>query len=544
MDLPPWLVLRQASEAVAADRPDDAHRLLAPLIEEGHRKAWRLARDVAKGYCRRAAKALDRDTPDAAWRDLLAAEALNTGEKCVADLRLTLTRFGLVQARTALEAGDPRAAAGTAARLRDRGVRHRDLPPVEDAAADWLAAAQKADRGEFLPALDDLHRVRAKLPCPPTGLDQFRAAVAARHERFLDAVGRAQDAAGGRQWRDAVVAAEDALTAAPEYHVARTLHTKALQAGYPEARAAGPDSTAPGPGGSAVPITHLFTATASHPGIPAAPLHAFPDTASVPRLALRGSNNPDPRPDPPGPRPGATRPLRPVPPGEDDAGRASSSGGGLGTDRSPLPKRFLLWVDGVAGFLVCTGTRVTFGQAVLEGGPVDVPLFADVSRVHAELTRDGEGYLVESGKAAPVNGKEVTRTVLVNGKEAARTVLAPGDRVTLGATCQFVFGRPVAVSSTARLELTSGHRLMLPVEGVLLMANEVILGPPPAHVAVPDLPGRVILYRSKDGLGVRYADGKFRVNDQPCLDRAALPLPASFECESLTFSVEAVGPRL
>ena len=210
-----------------------------------------------------------------------------------------------------------------------------------------------------------------------------------------------------------------------------------------------------------------------------------------------------------------------------------------------MPRRFLLWVDGVAGYLVCTGTRVTFGQAVLEGGPVDVPLFADVSRVHADISRDGEGYLVESGKAAPVNGREVTRTVLVNGKDVGRSVLAPGDRVTLGSTCQFLFHRPVSVSATARLELTSGHRLMLPVEGVLLMANEIILGPgPQAHVPVPDLPGRVLLYRSKDGLGVRFPDGKFKVNDRVCTDRAALPLPASFETDTLTFTVEPVGPRV
>src|SRR5262249_55615739 len=62
-----------------------------------------------------------------------------------------------------------------------------------------------------------------------------------------------------------------------------------------------------------------------------------------------------------------------------------------------LPKRFLLWVDGVGGYLVCLSHRVTFGQATSDG-PIDVPLFADVSRLHAEITRDGEGYVVESGK--------------------------------------------------------------------------------------------------------------------------------------------------
>ena len=45
-----WLTLRQAREAVANDRPDEAHRLIEPLLAEGYRKAYRLARDVVKVY--------------------------------------------------------------------------------------------------------------------------------------------------------------------------------------------------------------------------------------------------------------------------------------------------------------------------------------------------------------------------------------------------------------------------------------------------------------------------------------------------------------
>ena len=83
------------------------------------------------------------------------------------------------------------------------------------------------------------------------------------------------------------------------------------------------------------------------------------------------------------------------------SGQLSSSSGGGGS----LPKRFLLWVDGVGGYLVCLSSRVTFGQATADG-PVDVPLFAEVSRTHAEVTRDGEGYVIESGRGIRVNGEE------------------------------------------------------------------------------------------------------------------------------------------
>lgn len=530
MDLPPWLSLRQAADAVAAGRPDDAHRLLAPLIEAGHRKAWRAARDVAKGYCKRATRSLDRDNTEAAWQDLLAAEALNTGEKCVIDLRQALARFGLVQARAALEAGDPERAAERAGRLRDRGVRHPDLPRVEEAAAGWLSAAGKADRGDFLPALDDLHRLREKFPAPTDGLDRFRSGVRGRHERFLDAVGRAQEASALRRWRDAVVAAEEALAAAPAYHVARTLRDKAWKAAYPDTDAHLSDAAVSNG-------VDPFARTNSHPGgTPPSndPSPADPSAVTSPAYAVASMPRIADRSDEEGLRSRRSRrPEPPLPPSDRD----------FGSDRSNLPRRFLLWVDGVAGFLVCTGPRVTFGQAVLGGGPVDVPLFADVSRIHAELSRDGEGFLIEAGKAAPAAG--AARPVLVNGKDVARSVLNPGDRVTLGTTCQFVFHRPVAVSGTARLELTSGHRLVHAVEGVLLMANEVILGPADgSHVFVPGVTDRVLLYRGKNGLGLRVLGKSAVVNDRPHDDRAALPLPAAVEADGVTFAVEPIGPRV
>ena len=78
--------------------------------------------------------------------------------------------------------------------------------------------------------------------------------------------------------------------------------------------------------------------------------------------------------------------------------------------------------------------------------------------------------------------------------------------MTLGAACQFRFLLPVPVSTSARLDLVSGHRLPLSVDGILLMAETLVLGPgPQAHVPLPDVAKDVILYRHKDGLGVRYA---------------------------------------
>lgn len=195
------------------------------------------------------------------------------------------------------------------------------------------------------------------------------------------------------------------------------------------------------------------------------------------------------------------------------------------------PARFLLWIDGVGGYLICLTGRISFGQATPDT-VVDVPLFADVSRLHATLSRDDEGYTLEA-----------TRGARVNGKPAERMLLRSGDRVTLGASCQFLFRQPSPLSGTARLELTSGHRLPTSVDAVLLMADALVLGPDTqAHVTVPELKQPFVLFRAKEGLGVRHG-GNFTVNGRSCRDRAVLGTNATVQGDDFSFALEPVGAR-
>jgi tetratricopeptide (TPR) repeat protein len=198
----------------------------------------------------------------------------------------------------------------------------------------------------------------------------------------------------------------------------------------------------------------------------------------------------------------------------------------------PPRQRFLLWIDGVGGYLVCLENRVTIGQATPDAF-VDIPLYADVSRLHATLTRDSEGYLIEA-----------TRGLQVNGRDAERALLQNGDRVTLGQSCQLQFRQPVPVSASARLEITSGHRLQLAVDGVLLMADTLVLGPDAnAHVQMPDLAQPIVLFRQKDGLGVRHA-GAFQIDGQRCKDRGTLTATSTLSGDDFALAVEPLGTRM
>jgi tetratricopeptide (TPR) repeat protein len=193
-------------------------------------------------------------------------------------------------------------------------------------------------------------------------------------------------------------------------------------------------------------------------------------------------------------------------------------------------EQYLLWIDGVGGYLVCMGSRVTIGQATSESH-VDVPVFADVSRLHAAIARDTEGYVLEG-----------LRPIQVNGKALAKSLLRSGDRFTLGASCQFQFRQPVPISASARLDLASGHRLRLAVDGILLMADTLVFGPGAhVHVALPDVTEPVILYRQQHGgLGIRHA-GNLTVNGRPYRDRAALEPGATVVGDEFALTLEPVN---
>ena len=195
-------------------------------------------------------------------------------------------------------------------------------------------------------------------------------------------------------------------------------------------------------------------------------------------------------------------------------------------------ERFLLWIDGVGGYLVCLDGRITIGQATPEA-LVDVPFYADISRHHATLTRDGGSYLVEA-----------SRPMQVNGQAAETALLQAGDRITLGASCQLQFSQPVPVSATARLDLASGHRLSLAVDAVLLMADTLLIGPgTQVHIQIQDLPQNLVLFRQKEGLGLRYP-GAFQVDGQRCAERAQLGPNSKVTIDDICFAIEASGAKL
>jgi tetratricopeptide (TPR) repeat protein len=194
----------------------------------------------------------------------------------------------------------------------------------------------------------------------------------------------------------------------------------------------------------------------------------------------------------------------------------------------PPKKRLILWIDGVGGYLLLLENTVTLGQA----GPeviADIPLLADVSRLHARLTRDTEGYVIDG-----------LRPVAVNNLPVDKKLLRTGDRLTLGSSCQILFRQEVPISATARLDLVSGHRFGRGVDGVILMAETLVLGPDAAaHIPVPDLQQPIILYRNKEEIGIRSPE-EITINGQPLRSRGVLEAGCTVVGSSFSLSVEQV----
>lgn len=196
------------------------------------------------------------------------------------------------------------------------------------------------------------------------------------------------------------------------------------------------------------------------------------------------------------------------------------------------PRRLLCWIDGVGGYLLCLSPRVSLGRATGDA-TVDIPLFADVSRLHAYLSRDSEGGYV----------LEAVRAVQLNGKTVHKAVLKDGDELTIGTACKIRFRQPLAVSGTARLELISRHRLPLSMEGVILMADACLMGDNTGtHVMVPGLNRPLALVRQGETLAVQCA-GPFEIDGQPCKGRAPLTMSSTVTADEVRLKLEPVGPR-
>lgn len=192
----------------------------------------------------------------------------------------------------------------------------------------------------------------------------------------------------------------------------------------------------------------------------------------------------------------------------------------------PRPSTLLLWIDAVGGFRVCLGNPIVLGQAGAAPA-ADVPLLADVRSHHAAIMRDSEGYVVEAVGPVEINGQAI----------AKRAVVPRRCEIALG-SLRLRFSQPNPLSLSARLDWVGAPRTYPAVDAVLLMADQLLLGPSAGcHVVCRNWPVDMLLFRRGNRLycsapGEWTIDGRVATTDEP------LPENTRIEGNGFSFALE------
>lgn len=493
-------------------RLDEARRMLLtpPLCE--FRPAQELLSHVAEAMAQRARERLAGGRTIAGAQDLAAAASVGAPERSLQAARQALVERLSAEARTFLEAGDPHAALQRLEVLSQCGSFDHASRKLWLAAHHWQAAQAALREGRVSDAVFRFEQAGALHPQCET---LQAAAVACRQvgARLQTQLERLHGALFREAWQEAFAAAQVILEICPNHPVATAAISRAWAAA---GLATAADVRQAQPGNLAGRLLDRFG-------------HAPQQHANG---RQHGSGLDLAR---------CKRMERTQLDGQPELPEARSD-------------RFVLWIDGVGGFLVCQAASVVIGQPdpaappsrgrlcqgsqacaphPPEGGEAglcgaDVPILADISRRHARIRRVGEDYLLDPLREIRVNKRVASvSTLLVDGAELE---LNPGVRLR--------FRRPHPLCATARLEFVSQHRTHPPADAVLLAAGTCILGPhPTSHVVCRDWKHPVLLFRREDGWRVRYA-GRFQVDGAWFEGEAAIGPRSQIAGEDFSFYLE------
>lgn len=440
---PAWrLRFWEARAAYRNGRYDDAAKLVLAASVRDFLPIKRLAADVAAKMVERAGQRFEGSDSLAGWQDLAIAERLGGQTDAIHQTRRRYVEQAVNEVQRYLAAGHIGAAQVRLQGLQQRGLCNEHTRILGQLARLMEKAQTRASRGHFQPAVAAMEQAAAIARTLVPVTDTMKEIV----DRLSNAASRLAASAGecqrlsaemhaalaAKNWNAVLSTSEALLTLAPQ-------HTAAAQARRRAWHAVGMDVTQ---AGATNQLVH-------------------PVSLEIHKAPVRGERS--------------TR--RSVCSREVDTVTGSEH-----------PRRALLWVDAVGGFLMCMDDGVVLGQPA-PGGPIAVPILADLSRRHAIIRRDAGAYVLEPLQRTRVDGREI------DGPH----VLADQQLIQLGDNVRIRFTRPHALSATARLTIESHHKTQPSADAVLLMADSCVLGPHAhCHVRCRHWQRDVVVYRQND----------------------------------------------
>jgi hypothetical protein len=433
-------------------RYDEASALLMADSLREFLPAKQLAKDVASKFVERAGDRLAHGDSAAGWRDLATADRLGGEAEAIAQLRRQYAESVLSEARHYLAAGQPAPASHALEKLHRHGLADERVRICRQIAQLLQEADKTSARGHFPEASTAIARAVILATSYAVEKDTMEKIVgrlneesnrlASRHAECQRLSTEMHAALTAENWSAALSAADALLAIAPQ-------HAAACQARRRAWRSVGMD------------VTQLYHGRRGAGFV----------SLQVNHAAQRGRRS-------------------------THASRSSEDDTVAGNEH---PRRALLWVDAVGGFLVCLDDCVVLGQPS-SGDRVAVPILADLSRRHAVIRRDAEAYVLETLAAAA--------TTRVDGREVVSPfVLSNNHLIQLGDNVRIRFERPHALSATARLTLESHHRTQPSADAVLLMADSCVLGPNRhCHVRCREWDRDVVIFRQDEHLFCRASE--------------------------------------
>jgi hypothetical protein len=490
--------IRDARAACQNGRYDEAGAMLADEKLREFLPAKQLARQVAEKILERAANGFAIGDSAAGWRDLNAADRLGGNGDAVSQLRRTYADQLLREAMCCLAAGQPAAALARIEKLRQRGLADEHVRNCQQIASLMQQSETLSARGHFGEAASAISRAAAVAALrhkEPGIMDEVAAKLRSDEERLTVAaescrqLSREMHAAlSAENWGGALSAADALLAIAPQ-------HVAASQARRRAWKAVGMD------------VTRLHVGPSRPNTVRAVPACLPVALALEQGNGYRSKNGQMPR---------STR----------ASSRSSEVDTVAGTEN---PRRALLWVDAVGGFLVCLDDTIAIGQPS-PNEPLALPILADLSRRHAVIRREAGAYVLEPLQRTFVDGREIKGPF----------VLAQNQLIQLGDNVRIRFAKPHALSMTARLVVESHHKTQPTADAVLLMADSCVLGPNRhCHVTCRDWPRDIVIYRQNDQVFCR-ADEPLSIDGVAATSSNEIQSGARVEGDSFSFAWETL----
>jgi hypothetical protein len=191
-------------------------------------------------------------------------------------------------------------------------------------------------------------------------------------------------------------------------------------------------------------------------------------------------------------------------------------------------QRYMLWIDGVGAWQLCTGQRFDIGSPSLERRSADIALLANVSRQHASLMHSGSDWKLQAHQLTAVAGRQVTDSV----------VLRSGDQICLAERVKLGFRIPSPLSFSAVIDFESDHRPAYSVDGIILMTDHCLLGPrADQHVWCRHWPDMIVLFLQNGQLYCR-SKVQLALDGMPAEGPLALSHGSVVTSEDMRFRVE------